>query len=69
MTGGPLPESEIILCQTEHGRTRIQCRFENEISQARTLRDTIHRSQETVARCEADAAKNGATIWTTSWSR
>ena len=26
----PLPSSEIILYQTEDGRTRIQCRFENE---------------------------------------
>lgn len=26
----PLPNSEIILYQTEDGRTRIQCRFENE---------------------------------------
>jgi len=26
----PLPQSEIILYQTEDGRTRIQCRFENE---------------------------------------
>ncbi len=26
----PLPHSEIILYQTEDGRTRIQCRFENE---------------------------------------
>ena len=25
-----LPQSEIILYQTEDGRTRIQCRFENE---------------------------------------
>ena len=24
------PQSEIILYQTEDGRTRIQCRFENE---------------------------------------
>jgi len=26
----PLPQSEIILYQTEDGRTRVQCRFENE---------------------------------------
>jgi len=26
----PLPNSEIILYQTEDGRTRIQCWFENE---------------------------------------
>jgi len=26
----PLPQSELILYQTEDGRTRIQCRFENE---------------------------------------
>ena len=26
----PFPNSEIILYQTEDGRTRIQCRFENE---------------------------------------
>lgn len=25
-----LPQSEIIICQTEDGSTRIQCRFENE---------------------------------------
>jgi hypothetical protein len=30
MSDDPLPNSEIILYQTEDGRTRIQCRFENE---------------------------------------
>lgn len=30
MSDAPLPKSEIILYQTEDGRTRIQCRFENE---------------------------------------
>jgi hypothetical protein len=30
MNNEPLPQSEIILYQTEDGRTRIQCRFENE---------------------------------------
>ena len=30
MSDEPLPQSEIILYQTEEGRTRIQCRFENE---------------------------------------
>ena len=30
MSDLPLPQSEIILYQTEDGRTRIQCRFENE---------------------------------------
>ena len=30
MSDEPLPNSEIILYQTEDGRTRIQCRFENE---------------------------------------
>jgi hypothetical protein len=30
MSGEPLPNSDIILYQTEDGRTRIQCRFENE---------------------------------------
>jgi hypothetical protein len=30
MSDEPLPKSEIILYQTEDGRTRIQCRFENE---------------------------------------
>lgn len=30
MSEGPLPNSEIILYRTEDGRTRIQCRFENE---------------------------------------
>jgi hypothetical protein len=30
LNGEPLPQSEIILYQTEDGRTRIQCRFENE---------------------------------------
>jgi hypothetical protein len=30
MSDEPLPESEIILYQTEDGRTRVQCRFENE---------------------------------------
>ena len=30
MSDGALPQSEFILYQTEDGRTRIQCRFENE---------------------------------------
>ena len=30
MSNQPLPQSEIILYQTEDGRTRIQCRLENE---------------------------------------
>ena len=30
MSGEALPQSGIILYQTEDGRTRIQCRFENE---------------------------------------
>ena len=30
MSDEPLPQSGIILYQTEDGRTRIQCRFENE---------------------------------------
>jgi hypothetical protein len=30
MSDAPLPKSEIILYQTEDGRTRIQCRFEND---------------------------------------
>ena len=30
MSDEPLPQSEIILYQTEDGRTRIQCRFEDE---------------------------------------
>ncbi len=30
MSAEPLPKSELILYQTEDGRTRIQCRFENE---------------------------------------
>lgn len=30
MSDEPLPQSEIILYQTEDGRTRIQCRFQNE---------------------------------------
>ena len=30
MSDDPLPQSEIILYQTEDGRTRVQCRFENE---------------------------------------
>ena len=30
MSDEPLPKSEIILYQTEDGRTRIQCRFEGE---------------------------------------
>ena len=30
MSDAPLPQSEIILYQTEDGRTRVQCRFENE---------------------------------------
>lgn len=30
MSDDSLPQSEFILYQTEDGRTRIQCRFENE---------------------------------------
>ena len=30
MSAEPLPNSEIILYQTEDGRTRVQCRFEDE---------------------------------------
>ena len=30
MSDEPLPQSEILLYQTEDGRTRIQCRLENE---------------------------------------
>jgi len=30
MSDEPLPQSDLILYQTEDGRTRIQCRFENE---------------------------------------
>ena len=30
MNPEPLPQSEFILYQTEDGRTRIQCRFDNE---------------------------------------
>ena len=30
MSGESLLQSEIILYQTEDGRTRVQCRFENE---------------------------------------
>ena len=30
MSNQPLPQSEIVLYQTEDGRTRIQCRLENE---------------------------------------
>ena len=30
MSNAPLPQSEIILYQTEDGHTRIQCRFEND---------------------------------------
>ena len=30
MSDEPLPQSEIIFYQTEDGRTRVQCRFENE---------------------------------------
>jgi hypothetical protein len=30
MSEEPLSQSEIILYQTEDGRTRVQCRFENE---------------------------------------
>ena len=30
MSGDPLPQSEVIFYQTEDGRTRVQCRFENE---------------------------------------
>ena len=30
MSDEPLPQPEIIFYQTEDGRTRVQCRFENE---------------------------------------
>lgn len=30
MSDAPLPQSEILLYQTEDGRTRVECRFENE---------------------------------------
>jgi hypothetical protein len=30
MSDKPLPQSEMVLYQTEDGRTRVQCRFENE---------------------------------------
>lgn len=30
MSDKPVPQSEFILYQTEDGRTRIECRFENE---------------------------------------
>jgi hypothetical protein len=30
MSEEPIPQSEMILYQTEDGRTRVQCRFENE---------------------------------------
>ena len=30
MTDDPLPQSEIVLYQTEDGRTRIQCRLEGD---------------------------------------
>jgi len=30
MSDEPLPQSEIILYQTEDGQTRVQCRLENE---------------------------------------
>lgn len=32
MTDSPAPRSELILSQTEDGRTRIDCRFEGELS-------------------------------------
>ena len=41
MTNEPLPQSEIILYQTEDGRTRIECRFEDEtiwLTQAKIAR-------------------------------
>ena len=31
LTADELPQSEMILYQTEDGRTHIQCRFENEM--------------------------------------
>ena len=40
MSDEPLPQSGIILYQTEEGRTRIQCRFEDE---------TVWRSQALIA--------------------
>ncbi len=30
MSNDPLPQSEFILYQTEDGRTRVECRFEDE---------------------------------------
>lgn len=38
MTGRASPKSEMFLYQTDDGRTRIQCRFEDELSVAHAVR-------------------------------
>ncbi len=52
MSDEPLPHSEIILYQTEDGRTRIQCRFENEtvwLTQAQ-MADLFQRERSVITR-------------------
>ena len=54
MSDESLPQSEIILYQTEDGRTRIQCRFENE---------TVWLTQALIAELfQSDVADTSTTI-------
>ena len=51
MSNEPLPQSEIILYQTEDGRTRIQCRFEDEtvwLNQSQ-MAELFHTTQQNVS--------------------
>jgi hypothetical protein len=52
MSDSEQPQSSLILYQTEDGRTRIQCRFENE---------TIWLSQALIAELFQVAVANGST--------
>ncbi|MFM2197966.1 MAG: hypothetical protein RLZZ505_1398 [Verrucomicrobiota bacterium] len=52
MSDEPLPQSEIILYQTEDGSTRVQCRFENEtvwLSQAQ-MADLFQRERSVITK-------------------
>ena len=62
MSDEPLPDSEIILFQTEDGRTRIQCRFDNEtlwLTQVQIRFDLLPRL---LRACEARPSNNLLTV-------
>jgi len=52
MSDEPLPDSDLILYQTEDGRTRIQCRFENETVwlSLNQLTDLFQRNKSVISR-------------------